>query len=208
MLSSVDFDKPVKVIQIFRNIYTYGKDERSFSSRKDKLAWKPIPSTSGHVADQVLYLPPSLKNMPAIGKSVLIFLLDDQFPIPEHSVFEQEKVQFASTNQHFKLNSFRIWVQDVPELHFKYEASEVGMPARADFKIAELKPSHPICVKVNGKFDFSLTGRRARTYIDQTYIFEHLGEVSSYAFLKEPLIPLLKTVPTAYKLIDLNKTLF
>ncbi|MDQ7948378.1 MAG: hypothetical protein REI93_06025, partial [Pedobacter sp.] len=61
---------------------------------------------------------------------------------------------------------------------------------------------------VNGKFDFSLTGRRARTYIDQTYIFEHLGEVSSYAFLKEPLIPLLKTVPTAYKLIDLNKTLF
>lgn len=62
-LQSVIFKKPFKLVQLFRNINTYGKDEKSFEDRKEKLAWKSIQSTSGYLKDEVVHLPASVLEL-------------------------------------------------------------------------------------------------------------------------------------------------
>lgn len=202
------FHQPVKIIQVFRNINTYGKAEKSFANRKAKLAWKPISSIAGFVKDEIVHLPESIIDQPNFKSCELIILLDDNLPPIQNILFTQEKNHCYKRNSLNKLDAFQLKFNETIEIHLAYSYFQVGLPARSNFKICELQQEKPVAIKINGKTDFSLTGRRERNFTEQEYIFVDLGNFSNYSLLPSTAPAILKTAPTNSKVIDLNKPLW
>lgn len=203
----INFKKPFKLIQLFRNINTYGKDEKSFELRKDKIAWKLIQSTSGFVKDSILHLPETILAKPNLQQSDLILMIDDNFKSPQNVVYTEEKSLNFSKNQTINFDFIEIKLAGVIEIYLKPGYFETGIPKRHDFKVAELVKEKPIGIKINGKRDFSLTGRRERIFTEQEYILAYLGEFNEIQF-EHDLKPIQKTIPNDYKVINLMKTLY
>jgi hypothetical protein len=205
---SITFKKPIKVFQVFRNFNVYKKDEKSFEKRKEKLAWKPIASSSGHINDGIVYLPESIVNHPNFETYDMILMMDDNIPNPQNYFLTEEKVLFFRRKSLNKLDTFIIKFDERIEVHLKYGYFSVGTPERDDFKICELKMNQPVEIKINGKIDFSGSGRRGRSFQEQEYIFDYLGDFIECVLLKEPLSSITKQVPQNRKVVDLNKTLW
>lgn len=196
------FKKPVRIVQIFRNINEYGKEDKSFDSRKEKLVWKPIVSTSGHVLDQALYLPEEISSHPKFENCNLITLTDDNLPPLQSVVIDYNKNHCFHLPSSSKLNIFHFKLADELEVHFKYGYYEVGSPTREDFKIADLKKNTPISIKINGKID----ARRQRSFMEQEYVFDYLGDFRQCFLVKD--LETTKTVPPVDKVVDLMKPLW
>ena len=213
------FKKPVKVIQVFRNINVYDKTLKSFEDRKDSFEWKEISSKSGYVQSGELFLPEQISDDPIFSDCGLITIEDDKLPtvIPSYEVryiMPPASNAVAPNNRCFKfpgtneLDIFKIKIAEQIELHLNYSYFGIGIPERENFKICELILHKPVEIKINGKIDSSLSSRRGRAFKEQAYIFEFIGEFNSCKILKEPFEPVKKRVPEERKLIDLLKPLW
>jgi hypothetical protein len=200
--------KPFRVIQLFRNINSYGKDEKSFEDRKDKIAWKPIESTAGFVKENVVHLPESILEQPNFERCDLILMIDDNFQSFQNVVYTSEKNLCFRNKSSNKFDFLQIKLDEKIEIYLKPGYFEVGFPERNEFKVCELTIAKPVSIKINGKRDFSLTGRRARTFIEQEYIFNYIGDFTEIIIEKEPFNPVLKSIPVERKTIDLMKPLW
>lgn len=204
----ITFKKPFRVIQLFRNINSYGKEEKSFEDRKEKIIWKPIESTTGYVKDDIVHLPETILEQPNFEHCDLILLIDDNFQTFQNVVYTNEKNLCFRNKSLNKFDFLQIKLDKRVELYLKPGYFEVGFPERDEFKVCELTIAKPVSIKINGKRDFSLTGRRARTFIEQEYIFNYIGDFTSIQIEKERFNPIIKNVPTEKKVIDLMKPLW
>ena len=204
----ITFKKPFKLVQLFRNINTYGKEEKSFEDRKAKIAWKPIQSTAGFVKDDIVYLPESILALPNFEQSDLIILIDDNFKTVENVVYTKEKNLCFKNKSSNKIDFLQAKLDEKIELYLNPGYFEVGLPVRDEFKICELVKDKPISIKINGKRDFSLTSRRARTFVEQEYIFNYIGDFTTIQIENEPSLLITKAIPSAVKVIDLMKPLW
>jgi hypothetical protein len=205
----VQFNKPAKLVQVFRMINEYGKDEKSFSARKDKLVWKDILSKNGYVADGVLYLPASVQIDKKFGNCDLITIEDECDLIPRNE-WKIINGNYEKGNSHcFNLHHpsqyeiFRFH-KDPPELSLYYRYWYVGDPTRDHFTIAVLEKDKPVEIKINGKIDSA----RGRYFKEQYYIFQLLGEFDGSVILKENTDAVMKKIPAERKLVDLLKPLW
>lgn len=202
------FKRPVKVLQVFRMIYEYGKDEKSFEDRKDKLAWKEIQSGNGYVAKQILYLPAIIQHDKKFTNCQLITIEDEADITPRHE-WKIVNGKYERGNNHcFDLRhprSYEIFrFHNHPlELSLNYSHSSIGDPPRDNFKLGNLDIEKAVEVKINGKLDTS----RGRYYKEQYFIFHLLGEFESCIFTDNEH-PVAKVVPVERKLIDLVKPLW
>ena len=203
----ITFKKPFKLVQLFRNINSYGKEEKYFEDRRNKIAWKPIASTSGFVKDNVVYLPETILAQANFEHSDLILLIDDNFKAFQNVVYTNEKNLCFRNNSSNKFDFLQVKLGEKVELYLKPGYFEIGLPERDEFKICELTIDKPVSIKINGKRDFSLTGRRARTFVEQEYIFNYVGDYKEIK-IEEELPVTLKNVPVERKIIDLMKTLY
>ena len=199
------FSRPVKILQVFRNINMYGKDKKSFSDRGDDMVWQAMPSKSGHVLDNELFLPGAVFNDPQFQSGCLVTLEDNNQPQPKTTEKYNHCFQLTGTN---RLDIFEVKYKEELELFLHYGYFTIGIPSRDNFKICELIKGKPVEIKINGKTDSSLTWRRARIFKDQFYIYEYLGEFKKCTILKEPFGDFIKQVPADRKLVDLMKPLW
>lgn len=194
---------PIKVFQVFRHINVYDKTKKSYNDRKDTIGLTDIPSKSGYVFKDELYLPESILNNPDLQTCDLVTLEDDFCPMPQ---------SVANRCFHLKrkciFDIFEIKSKEVIELHLQYKYFGVGTPERENFKLGEIKKGKPIEIKINGKTDFSLTSRRARVFKEQTYIFNYIGDFRECKILKEPFDFTMKRLPPDRKVVDLIKPLW
>jgi len=205
-LQTLRFTHPVKAIQIFRKIYLYGKDEKAFSDRKEKLVWKPFDCRSGFVLNNQLYLPASIGNNVHLNNCQLITLEDGAKPYATDVMYQNQCFQ---KNAHIELDIFKIKWNDPMELHLNYGYFSVGLPERQNFQVAILEKEKPIEILINGKTDFSASSRRQRTFIDQHYIIELSGEFSEAILLSDhELKSTKKQLPVPAKKINLLKPLW
>lgn len=211
-LQEIHFKCPVKVLQVFFLVNRYGKEEKSFVDRKEKLALKPVASISGHVKEGALYLPDSISDHPGIPGCDLITLEDDLNTNPKDpSNGNKEEV---ACNRNFSLfrpvplHIFDLKSDTHLELHLRYGLFEIGLPSRENFKICELKKEEPVEIRINGKLDHSMSSGRQRQFKEQLYVFHYLGDFDS-AFLLKPSFPKeKKTIPAKRKQINLLKPLW
>ncbi|WP_026932577.1 hypothetical protein [Christiangramia echinicola] len=228
--------KPKHIIQIFDNSYVYTKDARSFEDRKLQQSWKKeIPSYSGKVNGEELWLNRSQFKKSQLDKSDFIFLLDHnsdsiqetlvkfdylepyklqklkqanqskQLRIINEEAHKIEDVFYTSLlNSAFKWKCFRFHYDGMPVIDLDYDAFKLGKPKRDNFTIYRLEKNTPIEIKINGKRDRSLFGRRDRTYHEMNIIINYLGTVNS---LKETDESYIKPIPSPEKTINLLKTL-
>jgi hypothetical protein len=205
----VAFKKPVKVLQVFRMINEYGKDEKCFADRKDKLVWKQISSNNGYVADGILYLPETIKNDKKFGNCHLITIEDEADITPQHEYKTLNSGYEKGNNHCFNLHhpsryEIFAFANDPVELLLRWSYYDVGDPSRDNFTIATLENDIPVEVKINGKIDSS----RGRHFKEQYYIFHLLGEFKSCCLLTEKDAAVNKTVHAEGKLVDLLKPLW
>ena len=202
--SEIQFKKKVKVIQVYRNLFVYGKEEKSFEKRKEKLAWKAGPSSNGFIKEGELFINQSVLEQKHIEQCQVI-ILTDEFVHKDSALFKSS-VQCLSPAKSWPLYIFTL--KNNLELDLKYELFEIGIPQRDNFKLGSLLKNPALEIQINGKIDFSLTAGRARTFMDQKYILEYAGEFKRAFILKPPIEPFIKSFPNDRKLIDLVKTLW
>ncbi len=205
----VIFHKPAVLLQVFRMINEYGKTEKSFTDRKDKLVWKAMPSKNGYVADGALYLPDSIQQDPKFKNCDLI-TIEDAADITPHQEWKIIGRHYEKGNNHcFNLHhistyEFFGFKNNPVELSLKYNASLIGDPSRENFVLTTLEKDHPVEIKINGKMDTS----RGRYFKEQYYIFHLLGVFDTCFLLKEADKAVTKTVPGNRKMIELLKPLW
>lgn len=204
----VTFKKPVKILQVFSNIVYYRKDEKSFSDRKHKLEWRDAASVNGYVADQQLFLPEKVLLHPALQRCNLITIVDD-LTVDHYYRWNIENNDCLVLDVPRPFGDFNLAQQKELELHLRYEPLSTKIPLRPGFKICDFRKGEPVEVKINCKYDFSLFGSpRERVFKEQQYIFQYIGDFTSFQVLKHPVTPMHKRIPENRKLVDLLKPLW
>ncbi|HEX2684833.1 MAG TPA: hypothetical protein VHL77_12900 [Ferruginibacter sp.] len=201
------FNRPIKILQIFSNIFVYTKKDKSFENRKEQLAWKPVASLNGYVKDGELFLPPAILKHPVLERCQLITIKDSLAPAFNY-MENMESNDCFELSAPRKLGNFKIKQAEELELHLDYNRFFIGTPKRDNIKLCNLRAGQPVEIITNGKSDFSLTGRRERKFNDQQYIFEYLGDFKTCTVLKEKENPVIKNIPAERKLVDLFKRLW
>ncbi len=206
----INFNRRAKILQVYRQIHEYGKDEKSYADRKHKLEWKEIISRNGFIADGSLYLPNAVLRDTKLRNCDLI-TIEDEADVTFQSEWKMINNKVERGNNHcFNLhhkNKYEIfWLHKTNPIQFglKYDYSSIGDPTRDDFLLGTLEVDVPIELKINGKLDTS----RGRYYKEQTFIFHLLGEFNSCFLLKENAIPFIKSIPKNLKIVSLIKPIW
>lgn len=201
------------VIQIFKSVRIIEKPEYTAEARKVLGIWPDsIESDSGFVENGTLFLQKDLKSR-SLDLAVLIILIDDIHP--DQGFASAQKLRVA---HHKQLNSprpaeiFRLGDNGngVFNLFLDYanNASTIGVPRRENHKFAELHPGNPIRYRINGKSDFTLSGRKQRSFYEFDYIFQNLGEVERIDFLENRPLRNKKNIPEkSARLVEERKLL-
>jgi hypothetical protein len=219
-LRELVFRHPVRVVQVFRNIIFYGKDQKEFDERAGLMTWHPMHSKSGFIEDGILFLPDSISSLPDLPICDVITIEDDN-PLPHplapwdkrkrvsHQLPEGETNRCFNLQHPRRLDIFELKKEDRQlELHLRYGYFDIGIPERDNFKVCTLEEGVAVEIMINGKIDSTLTWRARRTFVEQHYVFKSEGMFEKCLLLKQPFEAAIKTVPTERKLVDLKKQLW
>lgn len=219
----------VDIIQVYKLSSNIKKPEYNNEIRERLMQWpKSLYSHTGSIKNQKLILPIEKKD--EVNNAGLLIL---------HDVvdFDPELIENALLPERFKNYSRNGIIHNNPELYvfkhpstthsfqiFKLEkAGEsynlflnysnsdifIGQPERDDHKIAELRKNKPVRYRINGKNDFSASGRRQRSYMEYDYIIEYSGTVYELEFKDRHQINCEKHPQVNdVKLIDERKILY
>ena len=108
-------------------------------------------------------------------------------------------------NSAFRWKCFKFHFDQAPVIDLDYDEFKLGKPRRDNFTICTLEKNVPTEIKINGKLDMSLFGRRERTYHEINIIFNYLGTAN---YVTETSVPFNKKIPSPSKTINLLKTLY
>lgn len=203
------FRRKAKLLQIYRMVHEYGKDEKSFADRRHKLAWRDIVSRTGYVENGELFLPQEITGDPKFGNCGLITLEDQDDVTPQRQWKLINGKYHKGDNHCFNLhhpNRYELFGldKDPLELWLRYQYWLVGDPSRQDFKLADLEGDQAVEVKINGKIDSSY----GRYFVERIYIFHYLGEFAGCKLFDGSEGARVKQVPPNRKLVDLWKPLW
>jgi hypothetical protein len=203
-LQEIVFKKPVKVIQVFKKINIYGKEEKSFELRKEEMQWNNLSSKSGFVKNGEVFIPENILNKKDPQLSEIIILTDNASTRDSMSAVEENQYLLPALSWRFEIFELKKNL----DIFLRYNEYEIGIPSREDFKLSTLKNGLPLEIKINGKTDFSMSAGKERKYKEQAYIFIYHGEFNKAKILKEPFLPVKKSISAERKVIDLIKPLW
>jgi hypothetical protein len=197
------FSQPIQVIQLHRKQARYGKEEKARFDLKAFQQWKCPGSFGGLVENGKLFLNGSLlaKSTEVQGFDLLV-VVDDQLET------KPSELHFLRTSSVNSIEIFKISGKDPLELHLEWSYFSIGDPSRNPMKLCDLVPGKAYEIRINGKTDFSLSGRRPRHYLEQAFIVEHLGTFSECTLISAAEKTPAKQLPDHRKIIDLRKPLW
>lgn len=205
------FSKPKQIVQIFINEYIYGKEERAYDQRSEKMAWRELLSRSGYVDQGELFLPEAITGEGAFASSELIILQDFQdYGSPQGILKRDEPNQClrGAPGPVSILDDLGIAFGEEFSLHFMDKMWSMAVPRRSRMTLCHLVKDKPVEIRYNYKWDFSMASRRQRQYVDYVFVVVYLGQYSHCRLLPVGSAERLKQVPVPEKLVNLWKPLW
>ncbi|MBL6447960.1 hypothetical protein JMN32_16710 [Fulvivirga sp. 29W222] len=224
-------EKPCHVIQVFSCSYEYDKKFREYGSRKDYVKWKDELSSGTTVGEEVVINRDCYENREGVLRDLIVLVdnnfntyedylnllkLNDQLHGDNTTQLEQSYKIYLRQQKGLLLGAAKPWAQGVEifklrfggaiELFLNWDYWNVGEPKRQNYKIAELKEGVPVNILIDGKRDFSLSGRRKRVYIENNYIIEYKG-IHDQVWVLDDHKVFTKKVPNKCKEVNLLKHL-
>ncbi len=225
----------INVIQIFKSAERFKKDDYETGKLQLLNLWEEsFTSNTGYLENGTLYLPDFGKQQPDFTNAQTIIIQDITNFDPTLFVMAKQVAQqprwFVDNNKNhillvkdeaicyckhstsltfdiFKMLSEQPGIFNL-ELNYSDNQLAIGIPARGNHKIAELKINKPVRYKLNGKSDFTMTGRKQRTFVEYDYLIEYLGQADKVVFKDWKKIETIKIKPNKeYKLVDERKIL-
>jgi hypothetical protein len=196
------FNKPINVIQVFSNINIYDKEAKSKDDRKDTLLWQSIVSKNAYLLNHALVFNEIALTLPSF-KNCDTIIIDD-------SVQGHSQIYCFFTFQKFNFYCFEIYQKEgQSECWWNGNSKMNYMPKRQSFKLFDFPPKQIVEVKVNSKTDMrSMSSLGKRQFIEEHFIFQHLGIFESCLIAFNPTKTVLKEIPAIEKTIDLIKPLW
>lgn len=210
---------PKSVLQVFRRSTGYGKAENNHEAREALTRWRgTVLSRTGGVEGGTLVLGEDVRERwGRFAHCEMVVLTDPDagsrgmpgaFPAglePGHDFLQgldrprrYDVFTLLRSPAGFDLSL------DADALRSLFHA-----PRRAGFRVAELREGRPVRVTLNGKQDFSMTGRRARSYLVLDYVFTYLGEAGGVELRPPDKVEQVKTVPLEEaRHVDLRTVLY
>jgi len=220
------------VIQVFKSARRFTKD----NYETDKLAglWDDsIKSSTGYIKDGILHLPDTGDQPQDIQDAKTLVIQDikgiDPFfsPMPKQEKYQphwhkdtnkrhqlyvnEESICFYKVAASLHVELFTIQKKQPGSFNLFLDYSSfrlsIGVPERNDHKIAEIKMGQPIRYRLNGKSDFTMSGRKERSFVEYDFIFVYLGQAGSIVFQDPKQLEITKSPTKEYKLVDERKIL-
>ena len=202
------FAQPITVIQAFHYHYDYYKDQRRLQDRKDAAAWQPMfASASGYVSNGELYLPETIAQAAGLAYATHITLEDIQNKAHYHFKNLPANCCLNLSKGLVDYDSFKLKTLAGGAISIELNWSFKGYFTPQQYKIGELQPGMVLEVRRNRQVDFSLTGRKERTYTEAFTMLEILGTFSQATLLRQPFETVAKPLPCPTKTVDLMKHL-
>ncbi|MBN1185542.1 MAG: hypothetical protein JXB49_24865 [Bacteroidales bacterium] len=208
----------MNVIQIYSSLSKFDKIAYNAENRRDAENWPDsLKTRNGYVKGNKLYLPDTLKNNEEFRDAKTIIITER---IPVHGIpgvcpyldnDYKPILVYKQVNQPKSFEIFRIQESEPGifqiSLDYTTHASRIGIPKRDNHKIGELCIKTPLRYKINGKSDFTFTGRKQRTYYEFDYVFE-FREADRVTFVNPSKALFEKVIPKyRCKLVDERKLL-
>jgi hypothetical protein len=213
------------VIQIFKYKELFTKDNYTPENRRqlEKLP-EQIISSQGFFEQDSIFLPKFQKENLKVKKPELLLIQD----LLEHQIAGSERVQRSRREfreawhrqlyvfeqlkgrKAFELFKLEKVTADRCDLFLDYESNApfIGIPERQEHKLGELRPGEAIRFRINGKSDFSLFGRRERSFHEFDYVIQWLGTAERIQFMDQNKIEKTKKLPQELvNLVDERKLL-
>lgn len=219
--SVLETTTPKTVLQVFHNVVRFGKEENNAEAREALCRWqKTILSRCGDVKGKSLALPQEvMADRSRFERSDLLILNDYNNAeevgkrVPLHEEVGASGVTLLQLGS--RCIDYEIFQLSRGEkgldllLDYTRTAPYIGAPRRNDYRLACLKPGDVLRVTINGKLDFSASGRRARSYQVRDYLIQYLGDIGSFTFQPESTPPTSKRPPLSQaRHVDLREILY
>ncbi len=169
----------------------------------------PIPTNGIILLQYISGFEPLKLSAPGQKRPLLRWQNDHYHNLTLHA--DQNPICFYRQAATLRFEIFKI-VKEEPgifSLYLNYTGNElsIGIPKRSDHKIATLTPQQALRYNINGKSDFTLAGRKARTFIKHDYLIEYKGLADKITFTDSILHSNILSNPTTVKLVDERKML-
>lgn len=224
----------IDIIHIYKHKEIFHKNTYTSENRKVlNSVERFFESENGYLDNGNLYLPIEFKSRPDLDTADLIIIQDiknrdpfltnkaeEQTGLSGEFIKSKRDFSIADNQTHFEfrnMNSpkfFEIFsisksVKNSFELSMIYNQLSIGIPERKSHKICDLKLKHPVRYKINGKSDFTMTGRKQRTFYEYDYVIEWIGQADKIIFQELNKIKKTKEIHLdKCKLIDERKILY
>lgn len=203
-------------LHLYKSTAIFDKTNYTAGNReKARIGPGPFHLSNGYFKEGTMFLPGTYRSYFEKKEKALLVIIDDTGKENTYNkpVFVDKAVPFHYISgeilKSLELFKIRNKEGDIFELFLDYKANvfRIGVPNRTNHKIAELTSEKSILYRLNGKSDFTMTGRKQRTFYEFEYLFEPVKKVEHIEF-KDISALSVKQVPNQEsKIIDERKIL-
>ena len=180
------------ILQIYITAEFIEKLEYTTQKRQSIGNWESIKSKAGYVSGETLFLPDDNRQNDTIPSVDLIIIQDTIYTqLPNTEIIGFRNYVWPWRDGLFE---FKFAEEETVDIWVRFN-SLFNTPERSNHKIAALQPGMAVRYKVNGKSDFTLSGRKQRTYLECDYVLQNLGLVEKIEYKDPGKIEIIKSYP-------------
>lgn len=204
-MKPVTTKKPKLILEVYRTQLEYGKDQRSYDTRRGLIDWKQeVPVLMPYLEDGKLMLPQEEPD-DLFWNADLIILDHDNHATMAEPNFTYYYVTLGNRRSQIYTNFQTNIKGDELELHYVDGSRHMRKIFRDDFKLADLRMDVPTEVKFNYILELRTRGRR---YVEKYYLFHLIGSCRKFVFDAPINTVYSKPIPQPVKTINLMRTLY